>query len=616
VALRTSITALALLLPALVALDARGSQSTPSSPDATALGAERCVDCHAATVASYARTGMARALGPIEAGELAGLGPVPAGETGYRYHFEGARKPGAEGGLPAWIVESFGEPQSPEHVRSAAQLAFAVGAGDLDRSYVALQHGRWWFAPLEVLSAAGEKPRHAELAPGHSIQPLLRLESPIGEECLACHTDRPPPRGYPLNLEPAAAAGWTPRGISCAACHGDVDAHADWREQELAGHRPAGADPVLQHRSLDLEQRLSVCARCHLQGDARVALTPGERGVPPPGGDFLDRWAVFVPRVPDDDVAFVSHVERLVASPCYLGSRDERDPRAGLSCETCHDPHRPTSDERERLRVRSACLECHAVERSPAEPDGCSLPLAERSARDCVDCHMPTTAVFDVGHVRIHDHRIARQPAPAQSYESLRVQHSTDGDLSVFAWPGRARQEYAEDPGLAMMAAVIARFPQRALALVDREPAPSVSALATYHHLRGVLLEQLERPADAAQAYGAALSRDREQIDSAVNLSLVLGRLGRVDDGIELATRVLERHPRAEGALRNRALLRLSAGDEAGFAADLAAAHGHFPRAAVARALADWARRDGDTARADELEDQARRLAPHEARSR
>ena len=37
-------------------------------------GAELCRDCHEGIVESYGRTGMARALGPIEPGELDGLG--------------------------------------------------------------------------------------------------------------------------------------------------------------------------------------------------------------------------------------------------------------------------------------------------------------------------------------------------------------------------------------------------------------------------------------------------------------------------------------------------------------------------------------------------------------
>jgi predicted CXXCH cytochrome family protein len=573
------------LVLALAAL-AQGREPVGPAPSAADLGAERCVDCHAATVEAYGRTGMARALGPLAAGELDGLERVESGLEGLSYHFEGGAARPEGGAAPAWIVESRPAGAEEPRQRRSARLDFAIGAGLLDRSFAAQLDGRLWFAPLEVLSADGERPRRAALAPGQAIAPGLGFESPITGECLDCHTDRPPPRDYPANLAPAPASGWTPRGISCAACHGAAEAHADWREAELGGGAPTGSDPILRHGELTLEERLSVCARCHLQGDARFALQAGERGLPPPGGDLLERLAVFVPARPDDDLAFVSQVERLVASPCYLASRRDDDPAAGLACETCHDPHRSTADARERRRVRDGCLVCHAGgETDESGRSACALPRAERGPSDCASCHMPLEEVFDLPHVRVHDHRIARVPPQGRSYAAPRIKHSRDGELAAFTWPGRPPPELAGDPGLALMAAVAAGFPQRALPLLDSEPEPRVQDLATYQHLRALLLEGQGRFAEAAEAYGAALSRDRGHVESAVNLALVLGRLGRAREGIELATRVLELHPAADGALRNRALLHLELGDRAAARADLEAAYALRPLPAVARAL-------------------------------
>ena len=68
----------------LLALFAKAPPAPQSSvpPEASDLGAERCVDCHASIVAAYAQTGMARALGPLLAGEFEGLAEVPAGLQG------------------------------------------------------------------------------------------------------------------------------------------------------------------------------------------------------------------------------------------------------------------------------------------------------------------------------------------------------------------------------------------------------------------------------------------------------------------------------------------------------------------------------------------------------
>jgi tetratricopeptide (TPR) repeat protein len=106
-----------------------------------------------------------------------------------------------------------------------------------------------------------------------------------------------------------------------------------------------------------------------------------------------------------------------------------------------------------------------------------------------------------------------------------------------------------------------------------------------YHHLRGSLLEQASQPDEARRAYERALELDPSQAETTVNLALLLGRLGKPDEGIRMLDRLIARHPTAEGALRNRATLKLAQNDARGFAADLEAAHKVLPVAAVARAL-------------------------------
>ena len=57
-----------------------------------------------------------------------------------------------------------------------------------------------------------------------------------------------------------------------------------------------------------------------------------------------------------------------------------------------------------------------------------------------------------------------------------------------------------------------------------------------------------------------------------------------------------------DGALRNRAIIRLSMGDPEGFARDLAAANAILPRALNARALATHYQRMGDAELAETLQ--------------
>jgi predicted CXXCH cytochrome family protein len=570
--------------------------SVPRVADDPVIGAD-CADCHPAVVASYARSGMARALGPLVPGELDGLAPVEDAAAGLAYRLE-------ESAGSGWLVESWRDRETGEERRRSAPLGFAIGAGILDRSFAARRGGLSWFAPLEVLSTHGGRRRRAALAPGHMMVPGTRLGTPITEECLACHTDALPPRDYPLNLIPT---DWTPHGISCAACHADAAAHTVWRRADLEGEEVDGADPILDHSALGVEERLSICARCHLQGDARIALRPGERGIPPPGGDLLERMAIFLPPEPDDDVAFVSQTERTVLSPCYLASRGSSRP---LTCEVCHDPHVSVFEPAERARTRAACGKCHPPGRGSATAAPCSLPREHHEGADCASCHMRLTPVFDVAEVAIHDHFIRRRPPPPSTFEGLRVKHTTDGRLAPFAWPGTDAGAVAEDGGLAMMAAAVAGFPAVAGEAVDAGPGPLSRRLPSYYHLQGIVLEGAGRLEDARKAYRRALVLDPSLPESRMNLALLRARLGRTTEAAADLEALIADHPRAEGAHRNLALVRLRAGDGEGFARALEAAQRLLPRVENAHALADYYRHSGAEAAALRWDEEARTLGP------
>jgi predicted CXXCH cytochrome family protein len=300
----------------------------------------------------------------------------------------------------------------------------------------------------------------------------------------------------------------------------------------------------------------------------------------------------------------------MVASPCYTESLERG---LELSCELCHDPHASVFEERERARARAGCMKCHpAAHGDPAASPAaaCALPASEHDGKDCAACHMRETYVFDVAEVQIHDHEIVRRPPRSRPTVDLRVKHTRDGRLRAVQWPGQPAPAYADDPGLAMMAALAAQFPDRAMRYVDREPGELARLLPSYHHLRGTLLERAGRYDEARRAYRRALVLDPELAESEVNLALVLMRLGHFDEALARCDAVLERHPRAEGTLRNRALIRLAKGDPDGFARDLAAANAILPRELNARALATHYRRMGDEELAEFWSHQADALGP------
>ncbi len=588
--LRLALLGLALGFP----LGAASGQVDRRAPRASE---QRCAGCHPSQVEGWVQSGMARSVDVLRPEELAGLEPVLEAETGFRYRFL------ADEGRPR-IQESWSNPgaREPEATREFP-LRFAIGAGRLDRSYVLERSGRMWFAPLEVIGRGPE--RRAVLGPGHTMRPGTRFDLPIERDCLGCHASGLPPEAYPLNVFPSPE-DWRPEGLSCDACHGAVELHAEWQERDLAGDRTSGADPILRHGELERPERLSVCAVCHLQGDARFDLTPtvfGPIGArPEPGGDLLEKRAVFVAAEPSAEVGFVSHVERLVLSRCY--TRTDAGPLQ-LDCTTCHDPHRPLDDPREKARVRNACLDCHGH----SERQVSCAREARPSDPDCVSCHMPEVPVFDVEHVRIHDHFVRRRPEPPPAESELRTAEAPDGNWKRFLWPERPL-EPADPPDLRMMAWVQGKHWNKAAHLVARAPGPTTRSLPLYHHLRGFLLEELGRAQDARASYEQALALAPGLPATRLNLGLLLAQLGDVHAGLTMLSALAEDHPLCDAAWRHRAAALFERGHPEEVQQNLERAFTLHPQASLASLLADFLESRGKPALAQEWRARAKEHDP------
>jgi predicted CXXCH cytochrome family protein len=366
-------------------------------------------------------------------------------------------------------------------------------------------------------------------------------------------------------------------------------------------------------------ERVSVCARCHLQGDARIVLTAAGADLPPVGADLLTHVGIWGGPSATTDIGFVSHVERLVRSRCFTATADWG--KRAMSCETCHNPHRTSRDAYERARVRAACVKCHA-EGSRTEPRGppCSRePEAVPRGADCVGCHMRLTPVFDLTGIRIHDHRIvARPPAPSRFERSRPTQAMSV--LERFAWPD-VKPPLSGDPGLELLALSGLGWSDAALERVDAVPAPQVCGMPEYHFARGKLLENREmarvssgirpdrsRMEAAALAYERALMLQPNAVEVTMRLVPVWAYLGRTDEALVRINEVITACPDAAAPLRVRALVHLARRDPREAARDHEAAHAKAPNAQGARELADMYLGMGDAAAAEHWRAEAARL--------
>jgi len=187
--------------------------------------------------------------------------------------------------------------------------------------------------------------------------------------CLYCHVthsrefrDPPPETG----VDPVAADA----GIGCERCHGPGGNHlaaikADFSDRAIVNAGTASTSAIVMQ-----------CSDCHVVG------VPSE-----------------IRAAPEDPQYVRSTGVTLTLSRCYTESGD------GMSCLTCHDPHR--DDEQPAFFYEAKCLRCHSM--ATASQRSCPV----NPARDCLNCHMPKVPVAAL-HTSLTDHyiRIRKEKQP------------------------------------------------------------------------------------------------------------------------------------------------------------------------------------------------------------
>jgi Doubled CXXCH motif (Paired_CXXCH_1) len=357
-----------------------GATPQPAEPG-TRAGMGRCSSCHADVVAAYRGHGMSRSIGP--AGDVE-PGTITNPRTGSGYVLS------ADSG-GAWLTAT-----TTAGGTRRQKLVGRIGAGIFDTSWVGAEVNsatgsptdRLFFAPVETVTGHG-----LQLSPFDLHAGSPGLDQALTNECLTCHTtDTPRPPPFPANdLGADAFTRLSP--LTCSACHGDVERHLAIMGGGAGGPDGQGLGITRLARLAAPAQR-DICARCHLQGDARIELVAG---APSPEQPLAAQIPVLVPRRPMTDFRFVGQLERLALSACFKNS-------PGMTCTTCHDPHAATSAQGV-ARFDAACSKCH--ESLAAHP-----PTTSPQLGSCVGCHVRRSQPFDLPHVRTADHFIRRGIEP------------------------------------------------------------------------------------------------------------------------------------------------------------------------------------------------------------
>lgn len=579
-----------------------------------------CARCHEGVVDAYLGHGMAHSVGL--------LGSVTAGEafnpaTGQHYRVT----PDAEGAVLTARFADGGIRQQ--------RLVGRIGAGKLAASWVGSEiepasgmiTGRLFFAPVESITGLGYR-----LAPFELHGAAGGFGLPLTDDCLTCHT---------LGRSAALSSAATPIGatgdpfprdhlgadafeqlspLACDACHGDVSGHMD----VILGRAKAAPGEVGLTRLADLPsaRQRDICARCHLQGDARIDLVDGDVS---PHVPLAGQIPVLTTVQPTDDFRFVSQLERLSLSACFAGSPE-------MTCTTCHRPHQGVA-EQGAARFDAACSACHADLEQPHTPLTVEAVTGApaRSEGGCVDCHVRRSQPFDLPHVRSADHRIQRRIAPPETDLPHRQFGDRQAALRLFdaerlspvldTDSGRLWLDGVMAMGLASMGRFdearerFARFPAPGTPEAIRASAPpGLSPLeprVAFHTLRASLLMTEGKLEEARSAYSDALTlqplaatallgRARLNLDlgdlraALVDSQTVIDTYPSAEQPWQLRLEIAERHNRPDLALAAlNAITRLWPSDAS-----------HWLKKAI------LLRRQGAVAESDHALDQVRRLQP------
>jgi len=577
--------------------------SPPAAVSSNAAGeTASCVRCHAPIVEAYGRHGMSRSIGPVE-GLTPGAVTNPLSHT--RYVIE------THSGVASLTATMRGGGTRRQ------RIVGRIGAGIFDRSWITTEldetgradTGRFFFAPVETISGRG-----LQLSPFELHERSPGVDMPLTYDCLTCHTlDRAAGAAtrFPAHHLGAIDAF---RPLTCGACHGDVEQHAQIMSGKSAA--PDAGLGVVRIGLLSAGAQRDICARCHLQGDARIDLVDGkvDRNHPIAG-----QIPVLVPSRAQTDFRFVGQVERLALSACFKSS-------PAMTCTTCHDPHTAVRAQGVESFER-ACIACHQTVGAHSS----------RTTGGCVGCHVRRSQPFDLPHVKTADHYIRRQIEPPQQDVPHRQFAAVEGALTVYD-DGRLRPVLETAAGgrwvrgvTAISLLTMGRFADAARHFAAFPPPGSEAARvvstpaalaplessATFHTMRGLALLSAGQIDDARRAFTDAIAIDPAAAAARMARARILLDAGDLR-GAGLDTEaVIRAYPRAEQPwdLHIEIARRDDRPDLALSAADASTRLWPF-NASTWAIVAALAEQRGQTERARHARERARTLSPSAQRSR
>ena len=487
------------------------------------VGNAACANCHADIYKTFIQTPMANSSGAVNGDAL--QTKLPAAE--FSHTTSGINYRVAKEGVDTFV--EFERPQT-NAFKGRRKLDFFIGSGNHGRSFLSSIEGFLYQSPISYYA----KDHKWEMSPGYETMEVMKLGRAIRKGCLECHASQLQPIAGTENQY--APQPFLDRGISCERCHGPGQQHLALMK---AGSKTTG---IINPKKLAPLPRDSICAQCHLSGEARIE-KPGRSLLTFRPGDALsDHVLSFLSASTNSaELKATGHVEKLWQSKCKQMSGDK------LSCTTCHNPHESQPKAKAAEYFNPKCASCH--QDNVCKED---VKLRTQASNNCIGCHMPKSPTEHIGHNVFTNHAIPRR--------AKAVSPTTSADTQFKAFWGKAT---TRDMGLAYLALASrtkdANYLRATELLKKAEPtlkndAYALTALAKMY-------EREKNNEAATRCYELALQSDPAQTEAAVNLGTLYARQSKLADAVKLWEDVLKRNPGYEIARINLAVAHLENGN-------------------------------------------------------
>ena len=501
-----------------------------SSPANGYAGSLACATCHAAIYKSYSSTPMANASGKVP-GALSST--PPAGEflhvlSGVRYRIF------QEQDAFYFEFRKNASSSSGQEIRGRRRIQYYIGSGSHARAYVFETEGFLFQVPVSYYSAR----RVWDMAPGYENYPNIFLGRRIEEGCLECHAS-----GVRV-LEGGRydQVPFTEGAVGCERCHGPGKTHIARMMDRVRDGPTQIIDPV----SLPARRRDSICAQCHLSGEARIPKASHSLSTFRPGDLLSDHVVAFVwssGAVPERKV--IGHFEGFWKSRCKQAAGDR------FWCGSCHDPHSVPAASQSARFFREKCLSCH-------QESSCTLNREARmkNGDDCVTAICRRHAAADGLHTSFTDHSIPR----AARAEAGSLAGGSSRYLAPFWGDSAEIREVAL--AYAKVAVRTAKTEDYSRAFSELRLAVK-EAPADYKVLTqlGYMYEHFGDTSQAILLYQRALQQDSADDVAGVNLAGLLAERGHSSEAMQLWQNALSNNPGLEAPGINLSELYLKQGN-------------------------------------------------------